>query len=172
MNFLKSRIIFNIFYCFWMFANKIISGAHISESKTCFNLKPSTCYFHMKTKILADFQIYISLPLKRFCNMSNCMMSKTHTITKIFHRAEHTDTLNTWRIGFIIIIILLFIDNNVVLILFFSSCQASIWNFSKHYSIWKMVSITFRKTVQKRRLPILKIPQGNPQNNFLNFVTS
>ena len=27
-------------------------------------MKPSTCYFHMKTKILADFQICISLPLK------------------------------------------------------------------------------------------------------------
>ena len=121
---------------------------------------------------IGRFSNLISLPLKRFCNMSNCMMSKTHAITKIFHRAEHTDTLNTWRIGFIIIIILLFIDNNVVLILFFSSCQASIRNFSKHYSIWKMVSITFRKTIQKRRLPILKIPQDNPQNNLLNFVTS
>ena len=28
------------------------------------NMKSSTYYFHMKTKILADFQIYISVPLK------------------------------------------------------------------------------------------------------------
>ena len=31
--------------------------------KKCFNVKSSTYYFHMKTKILADFQICISLPL-------------------------------------------------------------------------------------------------------------
>ena len=35
---------------------------HISESKTCFNVKSSTYYFLMKTKILADFQICISVP--------------------------------------------------------------------------------------------------------------
>ena len=29
-------------------------------------MKPSTYYFHMKTKILADFQICISVPLKLF----------------------------------------------------------------------------------------------------------
>ena len=45
-----------------MFVNKLftISGAHISKSETCFNMKSSTYYFHMKTKILADFQICIS----------------------------------------------------------------------------------------------------------------
>ena len=57
LNFLKSRLIFNIFYCFWMFVNKIFSRAHISKSKRCFNVKSSTYYFHIKTKILADFQI-------------------------------------------------------------------------------------------------------------------
>ena len=48
-----------------MFVNKIlhISRPHISKSKRCFNVKSSTCYFHMKTKILVDFQICISLPL-------------------------------------------------------------------------------------------------------------
>ena len=35
----------------------------ISKSKRCFNVKSSTLYFHMKTKILADFQICISVPL-------------------------------------------------------------------------------------------------------------
>ena len=34
------------------------------------------------------------------------------------------------------------------------------------------VSIKFRKTLQERRLPILKFSQDNPQNNFLNFLTS
>ena len=36
---------------------------HISKSKRCFNVKSSTYYFHMKMKILADFQIGISVPL-------------------------------------------------------------------------------------------------------------
>ena len=41
-----------------------ISCAHISKSKSCFNMKSSTYDFHVKTKIMANFQIYISVPLK------------------------------------------------------------------------------------------------------------
>ena len=41
---------------------------------------------------------------------------------------EYTDTLSTWRKTFIIIIIMF------CLFQFFASCQASIQNFSKHYS--------------------------------------
>ena len=52
------------------------------------------------------------------------------------------------------------------------SCQGSMQTFSKHYSKCKTVSIKFRKTLQERRLPILKFSQDNPQNNFLNFLTS
>ena len=40
-----------------------ISSAHISKSKRYVNVKSSKYYFQMKTKILADFQIYISVPL-------------------------------------------------------------------------------------------------------------
>ena len=36
---------------------------HISKSKRCFNVKSSAIYIHMKTNILADFQICISIPL-------------------------------------------------------------------------------------------------------------
>ena len=54
----------------------------------------------------------------------------------------------------------------------FTSCQGSMRTFSKHYSKCKTVSIKFRKTLQERRLPILKFSQDNPQNNFLNFLTS
>ena len=36
---------------------------HISKSKKCFNVRPLAYYFHMKTKMLADFQICISMPL-------------------------------------------------------------------------------------------------------------
>ena len=47
VNVLKSRVIFKM--CAYV---------------RCFNVKFSTYYFHMKTKILADFQICISVPLK------------------------------------------------------------------------------------------------------------
>ena len=48
-----------------MFVNKLFTylRAHISKSKRCFNVKFSTYYFHMKRKILTDFQICISVPL-------------------------------------------------------------------------------------------------------------
>ena len=49
-----------------MFVNKLFTypRVHTSESKRCFNVKSSTYYFHMKTKILTGFQICISVPLK------------------------------------------------------------------------------------------------------------
>ena len=59
--------IFNIFYCFWMFANKLftyLTCAYLKKLRRCFNVKSSTYYFHMKTKILLDFQICISVPLR------------------------------------------------------------------------------------------------------------
>ena len=47
-----------------MFVNILhISGAHISESKRCYNVIPSVHYFYVKTNMLADFQIWISVPL-------------------------------------------------------------------------------------------------------------
>ena len=39
-----------------------MSHADISKIKKGFNLKSSTSYFGMKTKILSDFQICISAP--------------------------------------------------------------------------------------------------------------
>ena len=58
VNFLKSRLIFNIFYCFVMFVKNFshISRVDISESKKCFNVKSTTYYFHRKAKILAGFK--------------------------------------------------------------------------------------------------------------------
>ena len=41
-----------------------ISRAHIWKSKRRFNVKSSAYHFHMKTKILADFQTCISVPWK------------------------------------------------------------------------------------------------------------
>ena len=45
-----------------------ISRVHISKSKRCFNVKSSIYYLHMKTKILADFQICIIVPLTKDVN--------------------------------------------------------------------------------------------------------
>ena len=55
-----------------MFLNVYKQTFHIShvrisqKSKMCFNTKSSTYYFHMKTKLLTDFQICISVPLTVF----------------------------------------------------------------------------------------------------------
>ena len=54
----------------------------------------------------------------------------------------------------------------------FTSGQVSMCTFSKHYSKCKTVSIKFGKTLQERKLPILKFLQDNPQKFFLNYLTS
>ena len=54
VNFLKSKLIFNTSYCFWMFVNKLFTYADISKSKRCFIAEFSTYYFHMKAK-MGDF---------------------------------------------------------------------------------------------------------------------
>ena len=54
----------------------------------------------------------------------------------------------------------------------FTYCQGSMGTFSKHYCKCKNGFKKFRKTLQERRLTILKFSQDNPQNNFLNFLTS
>ena len=67
VNFLKSRLIFNIFYCFWMFVNKCftyVTCAYLRKEKV-FNVKSSTYCFQRKTKILTDFQFCISVPLTK-----------------------------------------------------------------------------------------------------------
>ena len=49
-----------------MFVNKLFTyiTCTISKSKRCLNVKSSTYYFHMKTKILAKLQICVSVTLK------------------------------------------------------------------------------------------------------------
>ena len=63
--FLKSRLLFNIFYSFCMFVNKhfILSNTHNSKSKWCDNAKLLEYYFYVKKKMSVDFQICISVPL-------------------------------------------------------------------------------------------------------------
>ena len=89
--------------------------------------------------------------------LSNCIMSKTRAITKICDCAELTDTLNTWRKKIIMIIIILCYFEIL------TSCQGSMLTFSKHYAKGKTVLVKLRKTLQERRLLILKFSQDNPQ---------
>ena len=41
-----------------------MSHAHILKGKNCFNVKPSTYNFYMKTRVLPDFQICIRVLLR------------------------------------------------------------------------------------------------------------
>ena len=66
VNFLKSRLIFNILYCFWMFVNKIFTYSHarISKSKRCFTVKSLTLFSYEEIiSVMYYFQICISVPL-------------------------------------------------------------------------------------------------------------
>ena len=64
-----------------MFVNKLshISRTHISKSKRCFNVKSLVYYFHMKTKIFADFQICTSVSL----NAKRCKVN--HILSELCH---------------------------------------------------------------------------------------
>ena len=48
-----------------------MARVYISKSKKRFNVKSPTFYFYMKTKILVDFQICISVPLRMTANYSD-----------------------------------------------------------------------------------------------------
>ena len=48
-----------------MFVNKLFTHLTYAKSKECFNVKSSIYYFHLKTKILTDFQIWIIVHLKK-----------------------------------------------------------------------------------------------------------
>ena len=72
-----------------MFVNKL--WTHISNSKRCFDVKSSTSYFHVKTKILADFQICISVPLSsqhRYNIENNALINNSikHFLLLLFAR--------------------------------------------------------------------------------------
>ena len=63
--FLKSRLLFSVFYCFCVFVNKhfIISGVHISKNEQNHHAKPSAYHFYVKTEVSVDFYICSSVPL-------------------------------------------------------------------------------------------------------------
>ena len=55
----KRKILHNV--TFFRKLSPHISCVHISKSNKCFDVKFSSYYFQMKTKVLADFQICISV---------------------------------------------------------------------------------------------------------------
>ena len=65
VNFLNSRLIFNIF-CFWMFVNKHFTYITCTYFKKWNVLwcEIFSKYFHLQAKILTHFQVCISVPLK------------------------------------------------------------------------------------------------------------
>ena len=70
--FLKSRLLFLTYSIVSaMFVNKYISGVYISKNKQCHNVKPTTYHFYVKTKILVDFHICISVTLKVYLGHDN-----------------------------------------------------------------------------------------------------
>ena len=82
-NFFKKQTNFWYMPLFLNVCKQIISRAHISKSKRYFNVKSSTYYFHMKTKILAYFQICISVPLIIHVTGDNCCWWKCWNTKKI-----------------------------------------------------------------------------------------
>ena len=66
INFLKSKLIFHILL-FLNVCKQTFHRSHLDISqkvKSILNIKSTTYYFHMKTKVLVDFQICISVPSK------------------------------------------------------------------------------------------------------------
>ena len=76
-----------------MFVNKpptYISRTHISKSKRYFDVKSSIYYFHMKTKVLRNFQICISVPLSnRAFFLSEYFYLKNHPKNTYLHSHFH-----------------------------------------------------------------------------------
>ena len=64
---LKSRLLFNVFYFFCMFVNKhsrYVKCTYLKRER-CYNVQSAWYYFYMKTNILQDFHICISVPLRK-----------------------------------------------------------------------------------------------------------
>ena len=82
--FLKSRLLFNIFYYFCTFVNKyfIYLECVYLRIKKPHNARHSAYYFHVKTKIMVDFHICVSVPLR--CGLVKPWSAEEHlwTISK------------------------------------------------------------------------------------------
>ena len=66
-------------------------GAYISKIKQCFNAKPLACHFYMKSKILVDFHIFISVPLSFVLVKHQTKASKQGVRIRFFSGASIED---------------------------------------------------------------------------------
>ena len=65
--FLKSRLLFNVLYCFCMFVNKHFANLKCSYencyNEMCYKVQSAWSYFYTKKNVLQDFHICMSVPL-------------------------------------------------------------------------------------------------------------
>ena len=78
------KLVFWILRIFELFVRKV--WKFLSERIRCFSLKISTKCFHVKTKILADFLICISVPLKILICLKRHTFSIEHLHKSYLHR--------------------------------------------------------------------------------------
>ena len=117
--------------------------------------------------LVANDVLSRKLQLKHFCNMlSNCMMSKTHAITKIYCCAEHIHWYTKYLMEKIY-------NNysNVVLILNFDQLSSIDMNLFKTLLWMRNGFINVQKNVTRGKTANIKFSYNYPQNNFLNFLT-
>ena len=98
VNFVKSRLVFNLIYSFWMFVNKLftISHAHISKSKGCFNLEIFTILFSYEDEDIGRFSNL------RWCTFNfpwNCPTVEIYIICGVLHKSSIWERSCSWDIG-------------------------------------------------------------------------
>ena len=111
--FLKSRIIFNTFYCIFIFVNKGLTccrSAYISKSKRSYTAKFLVCYFYVKTRISTDFHNHIRVPLRR--NVFHIMNKFLLADFKLFFILHYFILLCPFYLSFVILL-----KQNFVLVL-------------------------------------------------------
>ena len=59
--------------------------AHVSKSKRCFNVKSPIYYFHIKANTIPDFQICISVPLRKILKTTNLPPFTIRLINHIYN---------------------------------------------------------------------------------------
>ena len=72
-----------MFYCFWMFVNKLFTylTPHISKSERCFTVKSSTHCFYMKKRSvpLSYFLVGILVPIVQFTKVASSVLLTKRT---------------------------------------------------------------------------------------------
>ena len=89
--FLKSGLIFKIFYCICMLEDKLFinSGVYISKSKLYCNVKPLAHYFYLNTKIPLNF---ISASYKDY----DCLLLFKGRWPQLIRRLQNKTTIKSW----------------------------------------------------------------------------